>query len=193
MRRITLLLPIMLLLGCARAHPELDSRTCACDEPGARAVDPALMAWLSKARSLHHVADLAENDNAPDQAVAALDQLVSGTVPAAVSPEVDEVLADTFARLADLESLRGEYDKAERRIASGLERAREISYFRGHLLEVRGLVLERLAKQRATEGKSAEAAQARKDAMRASVEAVHVQDEVIKRTLGGLAPATRDR
>jgi hypothetical protein len=58
---------------------------------------------------------------------------------------------------------------------------------------VRGLVLERLAKQRAEEGKSAEAAQARKDAMRASVEAVHVQDEVIKRTLGGLAPPTRDQ
>jgi len=193
MRRWYALPLVVLGLGCARARPEPMAKECACDDPGAHAVDPQLMAWLSKARSLHHLADLAEGDDKSDKAESSLEQLVSGTFPAAASPEVEEVLADTLARLADIESRQGKYEMAEQRIVAGLGHDPDVSYFRGHLLEVRGLVYERLAKQRSTEGKTAEAAKAREDAMRASVEAVHVQDEVIKRTLGAGTPATRDR
>jgi hypothetical protein len=193
MKRLLVLL-LVVASGCARVRPDAEQKTCACDETSTRAVDPELLAWLSKARSLHHLADLAEEDAATERAVAALDQLATGTVPAARSPEVDEVLADTFARLAELESRQGQFEKAEGHITVGLERAEDDSYFRGHLLEVRGLVLERLAKRKGEEGKTAEAAKARQEAMRASLEAVRVQDQVIKKTLGGAnAPPTRDR
>jgi hypothetical protein len=188
------LLALLMAASCARERSHaLPEKSCACEGTAERAVDPQLLAWLSKARSLHHVADLAESDSATQKAVDALDELVQGTVPAMASPEVDEVLADTSARLADLESRLGNFEKAEKRIAAGLERAKEISYFRGHLLEVHGLVYERLAKQKASEGKTAEAAKARENAMGASLQAVHIQDEVIKRTLGGaLGSPTRD-
>ena len=192
----TWLVAVALAIGCSRrdGSPSWARGDCPCEKADARPVDAELLAWLSKGRSLHHLADLAENDGANDRAAAALDRLVTGPIPLGGSPEVDEVLADTYARLAELESRQGNYEKAEQRIAAGLERAAEISYFRGHLLEVRGLVLERLAKQRADEGRGAEAAEARQDAIRASLEAVRIQDEVIKRTLGdaGGAPV-RDR
>ncbi len=115
-------------------------------------VDPALLAFLSRARSAHHRADLHE-DERPQRAAKALEELIDGPLPegGTMLPEVREVLADTHARLADLESRFGKYDAARQHIHRGLELAQEISYFRGHLFEVRGLVAERLAAARRRE------------------------------------------
>ena len=112
-------------------------------------VDPVLLAYLSRARSAHHRADLTEA-NDPKMATTALQQFVDGPLPPGGTSlaEVREVLADTHARLADLWSRQGEFDRAKQSVARGLELAREISYFRGHLFEVRGLVDERLASAR---------------------------------------------
>jgi tetratricopeptide (TPR) repeat protein len=151
------------------------------------------MAWLSKARTLHHLADLGENEGAVDRAIAPLEQLVGGMTPPGPSPEVDEVLADTYARLAELRARKGELDRAEADVVKGLERAPGKTYFRGHLLEVRGLVYEKLSASLAKAGKGAEAEEARQKAMRASLEAVQLQDEVIAGTLDkGGAPSTAE-
>jgi hypothetical protein len=96
---------------------------------------------------------------------------------------VDEVMADTYARLAELRARRGELDRAEADIVKGLERAPGPTYFRGHLLEVRGLVFEKMSESLAKAGKAAEAEDARQKAMRASLEAVRLQDEVIAGTI----------
>ena len=116
-------------------------------DEGSTPVDVTLMAFLSRARAAHHQADLLEGDD-PKAATQALTKLVSGPLPPAGTalPEVREVLADTRARLAELLSREGKVDAAAAQIEAGLALAPEASYFRGHLLEVRGVVEQRRAK-----------------------------------------------
>jgi hypothetical protein len=181
----------ILLGGCSRASREPD-RACPCEETAGKPVDPVLLAWLSKARTLHHLADVSEDDGSLDKAITALDDLVGGTLPPGPPAEASEVMADTYARLAELRARRGEYDRADKDVASGLRFAPNPTYFRGHLLEVRGLVFEKQSAELEKAGKSADAKRAREKAVTASIEAVRIQDEVIKSTLGDSGPATRD-
>jgi hypothetical protein len=139
------------------------------------------MAFLSAARALHHEADLRERADDPAGAIAALERLVALPAPHAV--EVDEVLADARARLAQLRLARGDVDGAERDVQAGLQRVQGPTYFRGHLLEVEGLVQEQRAAALADAGRSDEAAKARAHAVSLLEEAVHVQEQVIDRTL----------
>lgn len=152
--------------------------------PTGRVVDPALLAFLSKARSAHHAADLQESAGDAAAALRALNGLVSGAVPAGSSPEVDEVLADTRARIADLLSQGGRFDEADREIGQGLEHAQAPTYFRGHLFEVRGLLEERREKALRSKGHGQEADQARDRSLGAYEEAMKIQAEVI----GSAAP-----
>jgi hypothetical protein len=194
------LLTILSLAGCGREMREDETKNrCACEDAGARPVDQALVAWLSKARSLHHVADLAEDEatgdaGAPsvDQAIAPLEQLVGGSMPPGNPPEVREVLADTYARLAELRTRRGDFERADHDLTQGLGFAPDNTYFRGHLLEVRGLVYDKMSQSLDKAGKRSEAQAARQKAMQASFDAVRVQDEVIKSTLGDAGSKARD-
>lgn len=157
---------------------------CGCGRrDDSRPVDVALVAWLSKARSVHHLADLAEDENDLAGALASLDRLATGELPPGgpTAPEVDEVLADTLARVAELRARLGAFDEAERALVSGLEHAREPSYFRGHLLEVRGLLHERRAKALAATGDATGAERERAAAAQASLEAIAIQEQVIRR------------
>ena len=190
-----------MVAGCAnREEHEPAAKACACEDVNAKPVDQALVAWLSKARSLHHIADLAESEEPAgdagkasiDKAIAPLDQLVGGAVPSGNPPEVREVLADTYARLAELRARRGDFERADKDVVSGLGFAPDKTYFRGHLLEVRGLIYDKLSQSLEKSGKSAEAKMARQKAMQASVDAVRMQDEVIKGTLGDAGLPTRD-
>ena len=119
----------------------------ACQKPRSdeRAVDPALVAFLGRARAAHHRADLMEDRVELEPALAELAKVTEGprSDRAADFAEIREVLADTRARMADLESRLGRYDEAEREVEKGLGLATEVTYFRGHLFEVRGLVEER--------------------------------------------------
>ena len=190
-RKLAIVGVLAFLGGCARnASRETPGGNCPCEEPSAHPVDTKLMAWLSKARTLHHLSDLGEEQDALDRAIAPLEQLVGGPTPPGPSPEVDEVMADTYARLAELRTRRGELERAEEVIAKGLERAPGPTFFRGHLLEVRGLVYEKLSESLAKAGKGGEAEEARQKSMRASMEAVRIQDEVIAGALdkGGAPP-----
>ena len=94
---------------------------CAC-APAQPVVDPALLAFLSKAKEVHHQADLAEQDGEAARAVALLDALVAGPLPGGPKPpvEVREVLADTRARLAELRSGRGRVAADTRDVGAGL-------------------------------------------------------------------------
>src|SRR5439155_89164 len=62
----------LLVAGCARSIPDASNRACPCDETDAKPVDQVLLAWLSKARTLHHLADLAEGEGSIDEAIAPL-------------------------------------------------------------------------------------------------------------------------
>ncbi|MCA9594143.1 MAG: hypothetical protein KC776_12555 [Myxococcales bacterium] len=181
LRALCLLIAVALTLalaGCSR-NEDLPTGT---DDAG-RPVDPALLAFLSRARSAHHIADGAEEKDDLGRAVEVLRGLVAGPLPSGNPPEVREVLSDTRARLADLESRRGNFDKAARDVDDGLELATETTYFRGHLFEVRGLVEERRAKALEKEEKTSEAQAAKKRALDAFEESMKIQAEVIKKAV----------
>lgn len=167
--------------GCAEK-----SAPAGCGDTDAAPVDPTLLAFLSRARSAHHIADQHEEDSELEPAVSALAAVIDGPVPGGTAPppEAREVLADTRARLADLESRRGRFDEAAKHVERGLEQARETTYFRGHLFEVRGLVEERRAKQLRDSGDTAGADAAKKRALDAFEQSMDIQAEVIGGALG---------
>ena len=172
------------LVGCAR--DEAPAATACGDMGDAAPVDPTLLAFLSRARSAHHLADQHEADEQLEPAIQALDKLIDGPIPGGKEPlpEAREVLADTRARLADLESRRGRFDEGAAHVERGLEQARETTYFRGHLFEVRGLVEERRAKSLRESGDTGAADAAKKRALDAFEQSMEIQAEVIQKAVG---------
>ena len=172
------------LAACSRAEPS--ALRCTPEDAGAP-VDPLLLAFLSRARAAHHLADDHEAAADLNAALQPLAQLVSGPLPhasgAELAPEVREVLADTRARLADLRSRLGAYDQAISDVQAGLEQARDPNYFRGHLLETEGLVEERRAKALEASNPNA-AAEARQRAIGLLEQAMAVQSAVIETGAG---------
>jgi tetratricopeptide (TPR) repeat protein len=152
---------------------------------GGAPIDTEVMAYLSEARALHHEANLKEDASDLAGAIVALDQLVRARQPheGTLVPEVEEVLADTYARLADLRLRAKDVGGAEADVRAGLAHAPDPTYFRGHLLEVSGIVQETRATDLADAGKSAEAVAARARALELLNEAVLVQDQVVSRSL----------
>ena len=171
--------------GCSRHDVDAD---------GTPAVDTEIMAFLSEARAFHHQANLAEEGGDLAPAVNAMDRLVNAQRPhpERMTPEVEEVLADAYARLAELRLKKGELDPAATAIKNGLEHVAEATYFRGHLIEVQGLVEEARAAQLADAGKPEAAKLAREHAIQLLEEVVKIQDQVIQRSLakdGGVEAA----
>ncbi len=148
-------------------------------------VDMELMAFLSEARALHHQANLKEESNDLPGATTAMQRLVSARRPheGTATPEVEEVLADAYARLAELQLRQGALEAAAEAVKNGLAHAPEPTYFRGHLIEVEGLVEEARAAGLADAGKPEEAAQAREKAIQLLEQVVRIQDQVIQRSL----------
>jgi tetratricopeptide (TPR) repeat protein len=168
------------LAGCSRGHsPE----PCGDADAGAP-VDATLLAFLSRARAAHHLADQAEAARDLGRAARALQAVTDGPRPpgpGANAPEVREVLADTLARLADLASQLGDPTTAERHLERGLALVPTPTYFRGHLFEVRGLVEERNASQLEQRGEAVEAARAKERALEALETAMKIQAQVIEK------------
>jgi len=167
------------VLGCRSTADSVAG--CPSTELGATPVDKPLMAFLSAARAAHHQADIEQSRGDSKAAIAALEALA--TMPAPKAIEVDEVLADAYARLAELRLERDELQRAEADVAAGLAHAQAPTYFRGHLLEVEGLLEEARARSLADAGRVAAAERARAKAVRLLQEAVRTQENVIERAL----------
>ncbi len=148
-------------------------------------VDTEIMAFLSEARALHHQANLSEDNGDLPGAIGAMDRLVAARRPhpEKQTPEVEEVLADAYARLAELRVKKGEPENAADSLKRGLEHAPDSTYFRGHLLEVQGLVEEARANAFADAGKQDDAKKSREKAISLLEEVVRIQDQVIQRSL----------
>lgn len=151
------------------------------------AVDTDLMAFLSEARALHHEANLKEGANDLPGATNAMQRLVTATQPhgGRPTPEVEEVLADAYARLAELYLRQNAITPAADAVDAGLKHALQPTYFRGHLLEVQGLMEEARATSLADAGKLADAVRAREHAIALLEEVVRIQEGVIQRTTAG--------
>ncbi|MBL8744320.1 MAG: hypothetical protein JNK04_24605 [Myxococcales bacterium] len=189
---ILLLAGLLGLVGCAdREAPTRDLATAtvsAAPSAQKQPVDAALIAFLSKARAAHHQADLAEAKGDIKGAIGFLEALPNGTLPRQ-SPEVVEVLADAYARLADLKSRDGRFDDAGREVDRGLALAKETTHFRGHLFEVRGVNEQRRMEALEKAGDTAGAEKAKQAALAAFEKAVEIQDAVIAKALEGMPSA----
>jgi tetratricopeptide (TPR) repeat protein len=165
--------------GCARGRANAD-------QDAAPAVDVELVAFLSEARALHHQANLKEDSNDLPGAIAAIQRLVTARRPhdGKPAPEIEEVLADAYARLAELQLRQGALDAAAASLREGLTHAPGPTYFRGHLVEIQGLVEEARAASLADAGQPEEAARARARAIELLEDVVRIQDQVIQRSLG---------
>jgi hypothetical protein len=166
------------LVHCARGGADA-APDCTC--AGAPVVDGTLLAFLGKARAAHHQADLHQDEGDLDLAIAALEPVVTAAHPP--SPEAIEVIADTRARLADLRSDLAHYDAALADVEAGLALAGEPSHFRGHLLEMKGVVLERRFHAQEAAGEQEAAEKSKADALEAFRKAIEVQDKVIDEAL----------
>ncbi len=184
MRPVAFVMVLLALAGCAEQEPP-SKDSARCDRP-AQVVDTALLAYLSKARSVHLQADLAEAEGHIDEAIALLDKLVHAPAPGAsdLPPEIREVLADTLARLAELRSARHEHEAARADIQRGLELAQARTHFRGRLYEVLGAVEKRVFEELRDKGDGPGAKAAKQRSLKALEEAVAIQEEVIQRALG---------
>lgn len=193
MKRAWLCCALLAALGCSRADRAADERCAAVD--AGTPVDPLLLAFLSRARSAHHLADEREAVGDLQAAAAPLAKLGEGPLPAykggEQAPEVREVLADTYARLADLRSRLGAFEQALSDVRAGLLLVREPNYFRGHLLETEGLIEERHAKALATSDPAASAA-LRLRAIGLLEQAMEVQAQVLQGAASG-PPASLTR
>ncbi len=183
MRRLAALALVLLVLGpvaCSRGEEQ--TPVLCIDTDGGKPVSPSLLAFLSRARAAHHRADLQEEKGDLAAARRDLSAITDGTTPQG-APEVDEVLADTHSRLADLASRAGEFDAAGRHRQRGLALATAPTYFRGHLFEVKGVVAQRRAAKLASDGDERAAAVAKQEALAAYEESMRIQAEVIDRAL----------
>jgi hypothetical protein len=170
---------VALSAGCAKAHEDVRA-----SRDAGVAIDTEVMAYLSMARALHHEANLKEDGDVPG-AIAALDRLTSAARPHPTEqvPEVEEVLADTFARVAELHVRQGDVKKANESVREGLKHAPGPSYFRGHLLEVEGITEEAHAAELRDAGQAGEAAKAKAHAIDLLHQAVLVQEKVVNDSL----------
>ncbi len=176
-RPLALLLAIALSLGACTRRPGAD------DDPVP--IDVQTMAYLSEARAFHHQASLKEETNDLPGAIASLERLTRAARPHPdrAVPEVEEVLADAYARLAELELQAGDLAGAERAVKEGLGHATEPTFFRGHLVEVQGLVEKARSASLADAGRPDEARAARERAIQLLDEAVKIQDKVVQGSL----------
>lgn len=164
----------LLLVACGHRAPDV------CADDHGRPVGTALLAFLSRSRAAHHRADAREEQKDFPAAEAELAAVVDGPKPPCAAAEVREVLADTRARLAELRSRHGAFDAGAADVAQGLTLVPERSYFRGHLLEVRGLLEERRSKTLAAAGDAVGAKAAEERALTAFQQAMRIQADVIQ-------------
>ena len=153
----------------------------ACSRSAPIAVDEPVMAYLSRARAAHTEADLAEDEGDRGKACGALESLLAAPIPHAGTPipEVEEVLADANARLADLAIQQKDFSRANRAIDEGLKHVPGSGYYRGHLFEVRGTLKSAEGKAAEASGRMDDAKRFREEARAALKEAVRLQEAVI--------------
>ena len=120
--------------GCSRAERTASTAPASALRVGGDAgpvLDVQTMAFLSKARALHHEANLREEAGDLPGAVAQVERIIDAVRPhpTLAVPEVEEVLADAWARVAELDVRLGDSKgrKTPRRRGSPMQRERRTS------------------------------------------------------------------
>jgi hypothetical protein len=162
MRRL-LWIAIALVAGCSgrRATPIVDER---------------LLAALEEARAWQHRADVHLADGDAAAALADVEAVLQIRFPAG-APEGEEARLDAWARLGSLHLAAGDETRALADVDSGEREATRDSFYRAHLLTVRGEVYETRARRLdASDGTAAK--EARREALAAYARSIEIDKRV---------------
>jgi hypothetical protein len=157
-----LLLALAALVGCAQddSRPRSETRLV---EPE-NALSEELMLTLSQAKNFHHKADVLLDDGKVDDAAREIERVFTLPFPEG-APEAEDVLLDSYARLAKLRLGQDRLDEADALVDKGMSMKTRDSFFLANLYTVRGEIFE--ARAHAAEGD----VEAQNEAKRSAIEA----------------------
>ncbi len=173
-RAASLLLALSLAAaGCGKGTPAAD-----------RARVEASMAALGTARALHHEADVYEGAGDFERASDAMRRVLALRLPRGFD-EAEDVRADAWGRLAELDLRRDQPEQALAHVDEGLRATPHESVLQARLYMVRGQALRTLAERATASGDQAAATRRREEALSALERSIEVNSRVLGRLTDG--------
>ena len=149
-------------------------------------VDEATMAVLGTARALHHEADVYEGAGDFVRASQAMERVLALRLPPTFAG-AEDVRADAWGRLAELDLRRADPDRALVRVDEALAATRRESVLQARLYMVRGQSLRALADRAAGAHDEAAAARRRDEALAALERSIAINERILRRLTPGSA------
>lgn len=174
----------MVVWGCV----DFDSGSRAGDRSVTQLTEPSdaigerLMIALGRAKNFHRKAKVYMADGKVDDAIAAVEQILTVEFPPG-APEGEDVKLDAHALLAKLLLGKGDLERATKVVDDGIAAATRDSFFLGNLHTVRGELLE--ARAADLDPKTDEGRAARKAAIEAYDASNAIFERVQKRLVEG--------
>jgi tetratricopeptide (TPR) repeat protein len=173
----------LLIMGLCAMAPMAGCRRAA-DPGNDRETIERSMAILGTVRALHHEADVYESNGQFDLASHAIQRVIDLRLPESLS-EAEDVRADAWGRMAELDLRRQRPDEALAHTDQGLRAAPHESVLQARIYMVRGQALRALAdRAAATADSTATATRLREEALTALEHSI----EINTRILGRLTP-----
>jgi tetratricopeptide (TPR) repeat protein len=159
-----------------------------CNPRGTAGVDrthaEAEMAALGAARALHHEADVYEGAGDFERASNAMRRVLALPLPRGFS-EAEDVRADAWGRLAELDLRRDRPDESLSHVDEGLRATPHESVLQARLFMVRGQALRVLSERASATGDSATATRRRDEAIAALDHSIEVNGRILGRLTDG--------
>jgi tetratricopeptide (TPR) repeat protein len=149
-----------------------------------RAHAEAAMAALGTARALHHEADVYEGAGDFDRAAGAMRRVLDLRLPRGFE-EAEDVRADAWGRLAELDLRRDRPDESLSHVDEGIRATPRESVLQARLFMVRGQALRALAERAASAGDQTAAARRREEALAALEHSIEVNARILGRLTDG--------
>ena len=171
---LTFALALSSLAGCAKPAGGSSDREQA----------EVSMAVLGTARALHHEADVFEATGDFDRAQGAMRRVLALQLPPGLA-EAEDVRADAWGRLAELDLRRDRPDEALAHADEGLRATPHESVLQARLHMVRGQALRALAERASTANDTATAARRREEALSALERSIEINTRILGRLTDG--------
>lgn len=148
-----------------------------------RAHAEASMAALGAARALHHEADVYEGAGDFERASGAMRRVLA--LPLSNFEEAEDVRADAWGRLAELDLRRDRPDESLSHVDEGLRATPHESVLQARLHMVRGQALRVLSERATAAGDTATATRRREEALAALERSIEVNGRILGRLTDG--------
>jgi tetratricopeptide (TPR) repeat protein len=165
------LCPLALLVALAAGACE--------QQPTPRRADQATMALLGTARALHHEADVYEAAGDFARASQAMERVLALRLPPTFA-DAEDVRADAWGRLAELDLRRADPDRALARVDEALRATPRESVLQARLYMVRGQALRALAERAAAAHDEPAAARRREEALAALERSIAINERILR-------------